>query len=154
MEDINPPIEFENHTFKKYYYTSQGQWVNTLRLRKKWLPFRRRHFHTHLLQLKGLNFDYLFVPNGPINDIPALVQIMAWLWPGDKPYLSQCWLVHWRIYASLGLHELTHWTKWGLIGSIQCLGSFLRIKYWKPSCIIFVEVKNDELLVEDNRSFR
>ena len=26
-----------------------------------------------------------FVPKGPINDIPALVQIMAWRRPGDKP---------------------------------------------------------------------
>ena len=26
-----------------------------------------------------------FVPNGPIKDIPALVQIMAWRRPGDKP---------------------------------------------------------------------
>ena len=27
----------------------------------------------------------MFVPNGPINNIPALVQIMAWRRPGDKP---------------------------------------------------------------------
>ena len=26
-----------------------------------------------------------FVPNGPINNIPALVPIMAWRRPGDKP---------------------------------------------------------------------
>ena len=26
-----------------------------------------------------------FVPKGPINNIPALVQIMAWRRPGDKP---------------------------------------------------------------------
>ena len=26
-----------------------------------------------------------FVPTGPINNIPALVQIMAWRRPGDKP---------------------------------------------------------------------
>ena len=26
-----------------------------------------------------------FFPKGPINNIPALVQIMAWRWPGDKP---------------------------------------------------------------------
>ena len=26
-----------------------------------------------------------FVPKGPINNIPALVQIMAWCWPGNKP---------------------------------------------------------------------
>ena len=33
-----------------------------------------------------------FVPKGPINDIPALVQIMAWRRPGDKP-LSEPMLV-------------------------------------------------------------
>ena len=26
-----------------------------------------------------------FVPKGPINNIPSLVQVMAWRWPGDKP---------------------------------------------------------------------
>ena len=25
-----------------------------------------------------------FITKGSINDIPALVQIMAWRWPGDK----------------------------------------------------------------------
>ena len=27
-----------------------------------------------------------FVPRGPINNIPALIQIMAWRRPGDKPF--------------------------------------------------------------------
>ena len=26
-----------------------------------------------------------FVPKGPINNIPALIQVMAWRRPGDKP---------------------------------------------------------------------
>ena len=26
-----------------------------------------------------------FIPNGPINNIPALIQIMAWHRPGDNP---------------------------------------------------------------------
>ena len=26
-----------------------------------------------------------FIPKGPINNIPALVQIMAWRRPGNKP---------------------------------------------------------------------
>ena len=26
-----------------------------------------------------------FIPKGPINNIPSLVQIMAWRRPGDKP---------------------------------------------------------------------
>ena len=29
-----------------------------------------------------------FVPKGPMNNIPALVQIMAWRRPGDKPLLE------------------------------------------------------------------
>ena len=35
------------------------------------------------------------VPKGPINNIPALVQIMAWCRPGDKP-LSEPMLVSFR----------------------------------------------------------
>ena len=34
-----------------------------------------------------------FVPKGPINNIPALVQIMAWRRPGDKP-LSEPMIVN------------------------------------------------------------
>ena len=30
-----------------------------------------------------------FVPEGPINNIPALIQIMAWRRPGDKPLSEQ-----------------------------------------------------------------
>ena len=34
-----------------------------------------------------------FVPKGPINNIPALVQIMAWRRTGDKP-LSEPMMTH------------------------------------------------------------
>ena len=33
----------------------------------------------------SIKFLLKFVPKGPINNIPALVQIMAWRRPGDKP---------------------------------------------------------------------
>ena len=33
----------------------------------------------------AIKISLKFVPNGPINDIPALVQVMAWRRPGDKP---------------------------------------------------------------------
>ena len=33
----------------------------------------------------SIKISLKFVPNGPINNIPALVQIMAWRRPGDKP---------------------------------------------------------------------
>ena len=41
-----------------------------------------------------------------IDNIPALVQIMAWRRQATSLYLNQWWIVYWRIYASLGLSEI------------------------------------------------
>ena len=47
-----------------------------------------------------------FVPKGPIDNIPALVQIMAWRRLGDKP-LSEPMIVRLPTHiASLDLNEL------------------------------------------------
>ena len=45
---------------------------------------------------------------GPINNIPALVLIMDWHWPGDKP-LSEPMMVSllMHTYASLSLNDFT-----------------------------------------------
>ena len=55
----------------------------------QWPPFRSRHFQMHFPEWKYMNISIdislNFVPKGPINNIPALVQIMAWRLPGDKP---------------------------------------------------------------------
>ena len=40
----------------------------------------------------SIKISLKFVSKGPINNIPALVQIMAWHRPGDKP-LSEPMLV-------------------------------------------------------------
>ena len=54
-----------------------------------WPPFSRRHSQMHFLEWKyiwiSLTISLKIVPNGPINNILALVQIMAWRRPGDKP---------------------------------------------------------------------
>ena len=68
-------------------------------------------------QIKIYKISLKFVYYGPIDNIPALVQITAWRRPGDIHYLSQWWLVYWRIYGSLGLNELTHWS-WDEMGDI------------------------------------
>ena len=47
-----------------------------------------------------------FVSNGTINNIPALVQIMAWRRPGD--IMNQWCLVYWHIYASPDPNEITY----------------------------------------------
>ena len=62
--------------------------VNTLRLRQD-----GRHFADAIFKCIFLNenvwipikISLKFVPKGPINNIPGLVQIMAWRRPGDKP---------------------------------------------------------------------
>ena len=64
------------------------QGVNTLRSRQN-----GRHFPDDIFKCIFLNENMLisikislkFVPKGPINIIPALVQIMAWRRSGDKP---------------------------------------------------------------------
>ena len=66
----------------------RGQWVNTLRPRQN-----GRYFADDIFKCIFLNENVWipikiwlrFVPKGPINNIPALVQIMAWRRPGDKP---------------------------------------------------------------------
>ena len=40
----------------------------------------------------SINISLKFVPRGPINNIPTLVQVMAWRRPGDKP-LSESMMV-------------------------------------------------------------
>ena len=82
--------------------------INTLRPRQN-----GRHFPDDIFKCIFLNenvsisikISLKFVPKGPANNVPALVQIMGWRRPGDKLYLDQWWLVYWRIYASLGLNE-------------------------------------------------
>ena len=62
--------------------------VNTLRPRQN-----GRHFADDIFKCIFLNenawiaitISLNFVPKGPINNIPALVQIMAWCHPGNKP---------------------------------------------------------------------
>ena len=72
--------------------TASGQtpkdYFNTLRPRRN-----GRHFADDIFKRIFLNENALIpikislriVPKVPINYIPALVQIMAWLRPGDKP---------------------------------------------------------------------
>ena len=55
----------------------------------KWPTFRRRHFSNVFSWMKineiWLKISVKCVPKGSIDNIPALVQTMAWRRPGDKP---------------------------------------------------------------------
>ena len=87
--------EFENQTFEIIATSSRGQWVNTLRPRQNGRDFADDNFKGIFLNenvLVPIKFSLKFVPKGPINNIPALVQIMGWHRPGNKP-LSELMMV-------------------------------------------------------------
>ena len=89
--------------------------TNTLRLRQNGRNFADDIFKCIFLNENAwilLKISLKFVPKVRINNIPALVQIMAWRRPCDYHYLNQWWLVYWRIYASLGLNELMVLIAW------------------------------------------
>ena len=66
----------------------QAELINTLRQRQnsRHLPddiFKCIFLHENVSI--SIKISLKFVPGGSINNIPALVQIMAWHRPGDKP---------------------------------------------------------------------
>ena len=89
--------------------------LNTLRPRHNGRHFADDTFKCIFLNENvriSIKISLKFVPKGPINNIPALVQIMAWHRSGDKPlsepmmvsllthicvtrpqWVNQCWLV-------------------------------------------------------------
>ena len=79
--------------------------VYTLRLRQDGHHFADDIFNCIFLNKDvwiSINISLKFVPKGSINNISALVQIMAWHWPGYKP-LSEPMVVRlWmHIYITL-----------------------------------------------------
>ena len=81
--------------------------VNTLRPRQHGRHFADDTFKRIFLDENvaiSIKISLKFIYKGPINNILALVQIMAD--QATSHYLNQWWVVYWRIYASPGLNEL------------------------------------------------
>ena len=98
----------------------------------------------------SLKISLKFIPKVRINNIPALVQIMAWRWPGNKP-LSEPMMVsllthicvtrpqwvhsHWTIYRFSKVyqidkffHQITH-SKMHTTACIECNPSYVNIRW-------------------------
>ena len=99
-------------------YTSMVSLPNYLKLCSRYVHTSRprqdgRHFADEILRCYFLNenvwipikISLKFAPKSPINNIPTLVQIMAWRRPGDKP-LSEA------IMVSLPTHICVTWPQW------------------------------------------
>ena len=87
------------------------QWFNSLRPRRN-----RRHFADDVFKCNLLNenvwipikLSLKFVPKGPINNIPSLVQIMVWFHPCVKP-LSEQMMVSFLTHICITRPQ---WVKW------------------------------------------
>ena len=82
--------------------------TNTIRLRQNGCHFADNIFKCIFLNeiiWISIKLSLKFVPEGPMNYIPALVQIMAWCWLDDKPS-SESMLVN------LLMHICATWPQW------------------------------------------
>ena len=107
-------------------------WFNTLRPRQD-----GRHFPDNIFKCIFLNenvsISLKFVPKSPINNTPAMVQIMAWRRPGDKP-LSEPMVI------SLPMHICVTRPQWvnvlTVIIAMSSSGAFLLTRLnFNPSMI-------------------
>ena len=85
---IHPSVCVSDDNLTSIFITFFFLGCNILRPRQN-----GRHFPDDIFKYTSLNenvwisikISLTFVWKGLINDVPALVQIMAWRWPGDKP---------------------------------------------------------------------
>ena len=86
----------------------------------------------------SIQISLKFVPKDPINNITALIQIMAWCRPGASYYLNQWWLVYWRILYIYICVTRPQWVKeLSIINQLNCYlfclgtidGPFLSYKF-------------------------
>ena len=86
------------------------QWLNSLRLRQNGRHFADDVFKWIFLNENvwiSLKISLKFVPKVPINNIPALVQIMARRCPYDKP-LSEPMMVNLLMHICVALPQLVN----------------------------------------------
>ena len=118
---------FENAICKTSAILSRPQCVNTLRPRQN-----GRHFADAIFKCVFVNenvgipikISLNFVPQGPINNIPSLVQIMAWRRPGDKS-LSETMLVSLLTHTCVTRPQ---WVKWNF--------AWPEANFWDNTCSI------------------
>ena len=112
---------------------TRPQWVNTLRPRQN-----GRHFADDTFKRIFLNENIIistknslkFVPTGLINNIPALVLIMAWRRPGDKP-LSE------PMMDNLPTHLCVTRPQW--VNSLSMYAGRFSVKYTHSNYDIFTK---------------
>ena len=115
--------------FRDTLVLSMLQWrVNSLRPRLNRRPFTDDIFKCIFLNENEWvlpRISLKFVPKVRINNIPVLVQIMAWRRPGDKP-LSE------PMMASFLTHICVTRPQWVKPMEARLIGAYVRVYFWRP----------------------
>ena len=128
-------VRKENRMFRKLYFLKDS--FNTLRPRRNEQHFAddifKRIFFNENVWI-SIKISVKFVPKGPINNITALVQTMAWRRSGDKPlsepmmviftdaYMRNSasmnkWFYLWECWTSVVISSFIWWYHYDLCGN-------------------------------------
>ena len=131
-----------------------SHYLNTLRPRRNEQHFAddifKRIFFNENVWI-SIKISLKFVPKGPINNIPALVQIMAWRRPGDKP-LSEPMMVRLPTHICVTrpqwvnhgwFDNLVRWFD-GIAANPQVVTQ-KHFQSYSPSCCIYLDLVSNEL---------
>ena len=115
----------------------------TLRLRQNGHQFVNDIFKCIFLNENvwiSIKISLKFVPKGLINNIPALVLIMAWHWPGNKPFSE---LVMVRLLMHVCITQ-PHWVKQLHVMSCcdMCKIMTWYWNYFSPQSNVFFRILN------------
>ena len=98
----------EVHSLECWSCMYMGLDLNTLRPRQDGRHFPDdifKHIFFNENVWISITISLKFIPKGPIYNIPALVQIMAWRRPGYKPFSEP-------VMDSLPMHICVTWPQW------------------------------------------
>ena len=142
----------DQYYFRWWLIAWQHHTINTLRPRQN-----GHHFPTFSIASSwkkmyefSIKISLKFVLKGPINKMSALVQIMAWRRPGDKP-LSEQMMVSLLMHICVTQPQWVNWTNvWLMVSNILTNTSI----HCLLKCFQYVNVYEHNIFLNDSNFFR
>ena len=125
-------------TFHAVLFPRLGS-INTLRSRQNGRRFPDDIFKCTFLKENvwiSIKISLKFVPKGPIDNIPALVQMMAWRRPGDRP-LSETMMARLRTHICVTRPQWVN-NKPVLFQLMAYKSQFICVSYEKRMFCVFI----------------
>ena len=119
----------------------------------------------------SIKISLKFVPKGPINNKPALVQIMAWRRSGDKPlsepmmvsllthicvtrpqWVNNIWMLLYQLthFSSVCMHIFSSTRPWQNTCTVHCIIFFFVPLCWQCACAM---INNDIIVIPRKLTF-